>query len=191
MPTPAANPGRNGEKMKKELSSKEIDEGFALISRDAIGTGTDAEGNSDGSDDWDHPSAQAARDLLLGLVFDFTTWAAARALLEMEKTRDKMKTYKIIIRTGAGKETYYEPRRLSREAREAFDIKGFSYTQRLIDPERERKNLLAAQYHMERAAAEYRAVSSLSELFSIIAGTAQEALTKLENAIAGKMNLEG
>jgi len=74
--------------MKKEGWGKKIDEGFSLISSDAIGTGTDADGISDGSDDWDHPSAQAARDLLLGMVFDFTTWEAAREMM-LKTTREE------------------------------------------------------------------------------------------------------
>jgi len=61
-----------------------IDEAFGKIEVEAIGTGTDADGNPDGSDDWDHPSAADARKLTkaLGMEWDFTTWADAQELAE-------------------------------------------------------------------------------------------------------------
>lgn len=63
-------------KITKEL----IDAAFGEISDDdAVGTGTDADGILDGSDDWDHPSAAAAREITkrLGMAWNFTTWEDA------------------------------------------------------------------------------------------------------------------
>jgi hypothetical protein len=102
-----------------------------------------------------------------------------------------MKTYKIIIQAGTTRETYYEPQRLSAKAREALDGQGWSYTQRLVDPEKEKKHISAARSRMEQAAAGCQGASSMSSFFSLGAGMAQEALKKLETAITGKMNLEG
>ncbi|MBJ6724992.1 hypothetical protein [Geomesophilobacter sediminis] len=62
----------------------EITKAFDAIAPEAIGTGRDANGDPDGSDDWNHHSAKAARALTkrLGLVWEFTTWAETRRLLE-------------------------------------------------------------------------------------------------------------
>jgi hypothetical protein len=62
----------------------DIEAAFALISQDAIGTGRDADGNPDGSDDWNHSSADAARQITaaLGMEWDFTTWASAKLLAQ-------------------------------------------------------------------------------------------------------------
>jgi hypothetical protein len=64
------------------IPENDIDAAFALISPEAIGTGRDADGTPDGSDDWDHPSAAAARQITadLGMEWDFTTWADAKLL---------------------------------------------------------------------------------------------------------------
>ena len=61
-----------------------INEAFSKISAEAIGSGRDADGTPDGSDDWDHPSAADAREItrLLGMSWDFSTWSEARALAE-------------------------------------------------------------------------------------------------------------
>jgi len=62
----------------------EVSAAFAAISVDAIGTGTDGDGERDFSDDWSHPSAAAAREVTrrLGMEWDFTTWEDARARAE-------------------------------------------------------------------------------------------------------------
>jgi hypothetical protein len=59
-----------------------IRKAFGRIEPEAIGTGTDADDNPDGSDDWNHPSAADARELTkaLGMEWDFTTWADAQEL---------------------------------------------------------------------------------------------------------------
>jgi len=64
------------------ITDADIRTAFAAISPDAIGTGCDADGSRDGSDDWDHPSAAAARQITadLGMQWDFTTWAQAEQL---------------------------------------------------------------------------------------------------------------
>ena len=62
------------------IPENDIDAAFAAISPDAIGTGRNADGTPDGSDDWDHPSAAAARQITadLGMEWDFSTWADAK-----------------------------------------------------------------------------------------------------------------
>jgi hypothetical protein len=67
-----------------QLHGAPLESAFALISPDAIGTGRDADGNPGGSDDWDHPSAAAARQITadLGMEWDFTTWAQAKLLAQ-------------------------------------------------------------------------------------------------------------
>jgi len=69
---------------KDAESLAEIAKVFDRISPEAMGTGRDANGNPDGTDDWSHPSAKAAREMTekLGLVWEFTTWAETRRLLE-------------------------------------------------------------------------------------------------------------
>lgn len=64
--------------------STPIESAFALIAPEALGSGRDADGQPDGSDDWDHPSAAAARQITadLGMEWDFTTWAAAKSLAQ-------------------------------------------------------------------------------------------------------------
>lgn len=66
----------------ESVPDKDIEAAFALISPEAIGSGRDADGNPDGSDDWDHPSAAAARQITadLGMEWDFTTWENAKLL---------------------------------------------------------------------------------------------------------------
>jgi hypothetical protein len=66
----------------ESVPENDIEAAFALISPEAIGTGRNADGNPDGSDDWDHPSAAAARQITadLGMEWDFTTWADAKIL---------------------------------------------------------------------------------------------------------------
>jgi hypothetical protein len=68
----------------ESVPDNDIDAAFALISPEAIGSGRDADGNPDGSDDWDHPSAAAARQITadLGMEWDFTTWAQAKILAQ-------------------------------------------------------------------------------------------------------------
>ena len=65
-----------------KITIAKIDKAFDAIHPDAIGTGCDANGNPDGSDSWDHPSAEAARKITaaLGIVWDFATWDEARAI---------------------------------------------------------------------------------------------------------------
>jgi len=66
----------------ESVPENDVEAAFALISPEAIGTGRNADGNLDGSDDWDHPSAAAARQITadLGMEWDFTTWADAKIL---------------------------------------------------------------------------------------------------------------
>lgn len=70
-------------------SLAEIAQAFEGISKKAIGTGRGADGNPNGRDDWNHPSAKAARELTdrLGLVWEFSTWAETRRLLEKLVTK--------------------------------------------------------------------------------------------------------
>ncbi len=64
------------------MTTTEINEAFAQISPEALTSGRNADGVKDGSNDWDHPSAEAARAVTakLGMCWDFTTWADARQL---------------------------------------------------------------------------------------------------------------
>lgn len=68
----------------ESVPEDDIEAAFALISPEAIGSGRDADGNPDGSDDWDHPSAAAARQITaaLGMKWDFTTWKNAKLLAQ-------------------------------------------------------------------------------------------------------------
>jgi hypothetical protein len=76
-----------------QFATDPIDAAFALIAPEAIGTGRDADGTLDGSDDWDHPSAAAARQITadLGMEWDFTTWAAAKSLAHKSTPAPTMK----------------------------------------------------------------------------------------------------
>ena len=62
---------------ENEMTHSEIRSAFAVISPRAIGTGADADGALDGSDQWEHPSAAAARDVAAMLLypFDFRGWS--------------------------------------------------------------------------------------------------------------------
>lgn len=64
------------------MSISKINEAFAKISPEALTSGRNADGIKDRSNDWDHPSAAAARAVTeaLGMVWDFTTWEAAKRL---------------------------------------------------------------------------------------------------------------
>ncbi len=64
------------------MTITEINEAFDQISSEALTSGRNADGVADGSNDWDHPSAEAARAVTeeLGMCWDFTTWADARQL---------------------------------------------------------------------------------------------------------------
>lgn len=64
------------------MSITEINEAFAKISPEALTSGRNADGIKDGSNDWDHPTAAAARAVAeeLGMVWDFTTWEDAKLL---------------------------------------------------------------------------------------------------------------
>ena len=63
------------------MTHSEIRSAFAAISPRATGTGADADGSPDGSDDWSHPSAAATRDVaaLLLSPFDFRSWTDTEA----------------------------------------------------------------------------------------------------------------
>lgn len=64
------------------ITEAEIIDAFGQIESAAIGSGLDADGRPDGSDDWNHHSADAARTIteLLGMTWEFTTWADAEEL---------------------------------------------------------------------------------------------------------------
>jgi hypothetical protein len=65
-----------------DITITEIESAFALISPDAIGTGRNADGKPDQSDDWSHESAASAREITasLEMEWDFCTWAEAKIL---------------------------------------------------------------------------------------------------------------
>ncbi len=67
-------------------AQRRIQTAFNAISDDAIGTGTDADGEPDGSDDWGHSSAKKARAVTkwLGMEWDFDTWDDAEELAVAE-----------------------------------------------------------------------------------------------------------
>ena len=58
------------------MNHEDVRLAFAVISPSAIGTGADADGALDGSDQWEHPSAAAARDMAAILLypFEFRGW---------------------------------------------------------------------------------------------------------------------
>jgi hypothetical protein len=64
------------------MSITEINEAFAKISPEALTSGRNADGIKDGSNDWDHDSAAAARAVTdeLGMIWDFSTWDHAHVL---------------------------------------------------------------------------------------------------------------
>jgi len=65
-----------------QITKTEIETAFSLIAPDAIGIGRDADGKPDQSDDWDHESAAAAREITaaIGMQWDFASWADAKLL---------------------------------------------------------------------------------------------------------------
>lgn len=77
-----------------EITHADIDRAFDAIASAALGSGRDADDRPDGSDDWDHPSAADARAITeaLGLVWDFQTWADARALAHAAMTGARTST---------------------------------------------------------------------------------------------------
>ena len=151
-----------------------IDKAFAAISEEAIGTGVDADGNSDGSDDFDHSSATAARDITSGMEWDFTTWAEAKATLEklIEEVIAELPggfsyDWTMDWRSGDDDETYYTegegdweriPDEEAKEDARLYELSVMEAIEEAKEEEEEVKKYLLegdfaeAKKHLERAA---------------------------------------
>jgi uncharacterized small protein (DUF1192 family) len=99
----------------------------------------------------------------------------------------KERVWKINLTKGGNKETYYEPQKLPREARNKLSLFGWEIKERIVGVDAEIRRLNPEEW--SRHAAKIKGGSSLTFNFQLFAGRNEKLIDAVMEASNGRGNL--